>query len=74
MRGSGALDVDRAVMSAKEAQPMWGSLTGLERGKIMARAGRIIKVYLKVILMLSLAFINFTSVHGTKTLFIHTYS
>ena len=45
MRGSGALDVDRAVLSAKEAQPKWGSLTGLERGKIMAKAGRIIKVH-----------------------------
>ena len=44
MRGSSALDVDKAVQSAKEAQKAWGSLTGLERGKIMSRAGRIIKV------------------------------
>ena len=44
MRGSSDLDVDKAVQSAKEAQPKWGRLTGLERGKIMARAGRIIKV------------------------------
>ena len=44
MRGSSALDVDKAVQSAKEAQKTWASLTGLERGKIMSRAGRIIKV------------------------------
>ena len=74
MRGSGALDVDRAVMSAKEAQPMWGSLTGLERGKIMARAGRIMKVHLKVILMLPRPLVKFSSVRGTKTFFVDTYS
>ena len=44
MRGSSELDVDKAVQSAKEAQPKWGRLTGLERGKIISRAGRIIKV------------------------------
>lgn len=44
MRGSSVLDVDKAVNSAKEAQKHWGELTGLQRGKIMSQAGRIIKV------------------------------
>ncbi len=44
MRGSSHVDVDRAVQAAKKAQVEWGNLTGFERGQILSKAGRLIKV------------------------------
>ncbi len=52
MRGSSHEDVDRAVQAAKKAQVEWGNLTGFERGQILSKAGRLIKVSYRVCLFI----------------------
>ena len=40
---SGEQEVDRAVNAARSAFPAWSQMTGLERGRILTEAGRIIR-------------------------------
>ena len=40
-----AADVDRAVRSARAAQPAWAALTGVERGRILARAAEAVRAH-----------------------------
>lgn len=42
-QGSGKPEVDRAVASAKEAFSSWSKMSGMERGKILREAAKIIR-------------------------------
>lgn len=42
-QGSGKQEVDRAVSSAKEAFSSWSKMSGMERGKILREAAKIIR-------------------------------
>lgn len=45
--GSGKPEVDRAVESAKEAFSSWSKMSGMERGKILREAAKIIRSRVK---------------------------
>ncbi|XP_068724238.1 4-trimethylaminobutyraldehyde dehydrogenase A-like [Montipora capricornis] len=46
-QGSGKPEVDRAVRSAKKAFNSWSAMSGMERGKVLREAARIIRAKLK---------------------------
>lgn len=46
-QGSGKLEVDRAVQSAREAFSSWSVMSGMERGKILREAAKIIRARVK---------------------------
>ena len=46
-QGSGKPEVDRAVASAKEAFSSWSKMSGMERGKILREAAKIIRSRVK---------------------------
>lgn len=46
-QGSGKPEVDRAVSSAKEAFSSWSKMSGMERGKILREAAKIIRSRVK---------------------------
>lgn len=46
-QGSGKPEVNRAVDSAKEAFSSWSKMSGMERGKIMREAAKIIRSRVK---------------------------
>lgn len=46
-QGSGKQEVDRAVSSAKEAFSSWSKMSGMERGKILREAAKIIRSRVK---------------------------
>lgn len=48
-QGSGKPEVDRAVSSAKEAFESWSKMSGMERGKILREAAKIIRSRVKEI-------------------------
>lgn len=41
----GAVEVDQAVQAAKQAFDQWSKMSGMERGRIMIEAARIIEVF-----------------------------
>lgn len=45
LRSASGEDVDRAVESAKAAFSKWSQLSGLERGKVLHRASRLLRKY-----------------------------
>lgn len=46
-QGSGRLEVDRAVQSARQAFNLWSVMSGMERGKVLRGAAKIIRVRVK---------------------------
>ena len=46
-QGSGRLEVDRAVESARQAFNLWSVMSGMERGKILREAAKIIRERVK---------------------------
>lgn len=46
-QGSGRLEVDRAVQSARQAFNLWSVMSGMERGKVLREAAKIIRVRVK---------------------------
>ena len=46
-QGSGKQEVDSAVSSAKEAFSSWSKMSGMERGKILREAAKIIRSRVK---------------------------
>lgn len=46
-QGSGKLEVDRAVQSARDAFNSWSVMSGMERGKILREAAKIIRTRVK---------------------------
>ena len=46
-QGSGRLEVDRAVQSARQAFNVWSVMSGMERGKILREAAKIIRARVK---------------------------
>jgi len=46
-QGSGKPEVDRAVSSAKDAFSSWSKMSGMERGKILREAAKIIRSRVK---------------------------
>ena len=46
-QGSGKLEVDRAVQSAREAFSTWSVMSGMERGKVLRNAANIIRSRVK---------------------------
>ena len=46
-KGSGKLEVDRATFAAREAFATWSKMSGLERGKILREAARIVRSRVK---------------------------